>query len=351
MPVASTVASGGPYVLPTDSVLGQGPADTIGFFNGTPVPQMLQGTLFGTNGLLNVYAVSASPASVAPNTTQESSITATGAASTDMVVAAIKPTSQAGLAVGTARVSGTNTVQVSFGNFTGSTITPTTTETYLIVTAPAAMQYTASLSPASVAASTTVEQTFAIPGVQMGMVIAVNKPTVQAGLLVTGARVVSAGNVGVTFANVTGSAITPTAAQTYKFFAAQGLKLQPVMTNLQVSVSPASVAANTTAEQTFTVNGVVSGQPIAVTDTSGFPSGLCLVGARASAANTIALNFGNATAGALTPPALVLQIGYFPDPAPASGSSNSQLATIAVDFAAESSRLGLTSPQNTAGIL
>lgn len=74
------------------------------------------------------------------------------------------------------------------------------------------------LSPASVAANTSAEQTFAVPGVRLDdAVVAVNKPTAQAGLGIVGMRVPSEGNVAVTFMNTTADAIVPTASQSYTF--------------------------------------------------------------------------------------------------------------------------------------
>jgi hypothetical protein len=75
----------------------------------------------------------------------------------------------------------------------------------------------AALSPAEVAANTTAEQIFALDGVYAGDVVAVNKPTAQAGLGIAGVRVSSTGNVGINFANATAAPITPTASQIYSF--------------------------------------------------------------------------------------------------------------------------------------
>lgn len=74
---------------------------------------------------------------------------------------------------------------------------------------------TAKLSPASVAANTTAEQTFTVSGVQVGDFVDVNKPTAQAGLGIVGARVSAANTLAITFSNNTASPITPTAAETY----------------------------------------------------------------------------------------------------------------------------------------
>jgi len=74
-------------------------------------------------------------------------------------------------------------------------------------------------SPAQVAANTTAERAFTVPGVQLGtdFVLSVTKPTAQAGLALGGARVSAADQVSVVFINATSGAITPTASQTYTF--------------------------------------------------------------------------------------------------------------------------------------
>ena len=71
------------------------------------------------------------------------------------------------------------------------------------------------LTPAAVAANTTAEQIFAVAGLATTDVVNVNKATSQAGLGIVGVRVSSAGNIGITFANVTAAAITPTATEVY----------------------------------------------------------------------------------------------------------------------------------------
>ena len=357
MPVATDVTTTAVRQLSdgntAGTVLGQSAADNISFFNASPVPQILQGVLAGANGLLKVYATSQSPAAVTANTTSEVSMTVTGIAAGDIVVAIVKPTSQAGLAVGTARTSTTNTVAASFGNLTGSTITPTTTEVYYVVTASAALGFTATLSPTAVAAATVVEQQFTIDTtvpshLEVGMVVSVNKPTLQAGLLISDARVVSEGIVGITFMNVTtNTTITPTAAESYSFFAARGLRIQPVMERLQVTLTPVAVAANTTAEQTFTVTGLIANTAVEVNKPS-VTTGLAIVGARVSAANTLAINYGNVTAASITPPSEVYTIGFFPNVAPASGSSNTQLAQMGVEAGHGMSYMGLLSSDATA---
>lgn len=68
------------------------------------------------------------------------------------------------------------------------------------------------------------------------------------------------------------------------------------------SLDVASVAANTTAEQTFTVTGLTTGDKVFVNKPAA-TAGLGIVNARVSAADTLALTFVNATAGAIDPAA------------------------------------------------
>jgi hypothetical protein len=71
----------------------------------------------------------------------------------------------------------------------------------------------------------------------------------------------------------------------------------------RVSITPASVAANTTAEQTFAVTGVKTGDIVYVTDAIAGTAGLAIAGARVTAADTVGIRWVNNTAGALVPSA------------------------------------------------
>lgn len=66
------------------------------------------------------------------------------------------------------------------------------------------------------------------------------------------------------------------------------------------TLTPASVAANTSAEETFTVTGLAVGDDVVVNGPAP-TAGTGIVNARVSATNTLALTFGNFTGGALTP--------------------------------------------------
>lgn len=86
----------------------------------------------------------------------------------------------------------------------------------------------ATLSPAAVAANTTAEQTFTVNGLATSatngsvindVILAINKPTAQAGLGIVGFRVSAANTLAVTFSNNTAGSITPTASEVYSIVA------------------------------------------------------------------------------------------------------------------------------------
>lgn len=304
------------------TLLGINPSDKIAFFGSTPVIQPAsRGGKSGQIGTVTVYATTQSPTSVAINTAAEQALTVTGVATGQLVIVN-KPTAQAGLIVGTARVSASNTIQITLGNDTAAVITPTASETYLVTAIPANMVTTAVLSPAAVGPNTTSTQFFAVPDVGLNASVAVNKPTAQAGLIIVGADSTSAGILSITFANLTAATITPTAAESYLVFCVQGIQLQAVESVISATLIPVAVAPNTSAEQTFTVPGLPSGVPVIVNKPSA-QNGLSIGGSRVSAANTLAITYVNNTAATITPTAAeAYTVGFFPGTVPAAGSSS-----------------------------
>lgn len=77
-----------------------------------------------------------------------------------------------------------------------------------------------------------------------------------------------------------------------------------------LSLTPVSVAAATVAEQTFTVTGLTVGDDVFVNNPA-TATAVGIVGARVSAADTLALRYVNPTAGALVPTAGVHDIIAF----------------------------------------
>jgi hypothetical protein len=79
--------------------------------------------------------------------------------------------------------------------------------------------YSATLSPVFVAANTSAEQTFTVAGLRTSDIVAVNKPTAQAGLAIAGVRVSATDTLAITFGNLTAASVTPTASQVYTILA------------------------------------------------------------------------------------------------------------------------------------
>jgi hypothetical protein len=71
---------------------------------------------------------------------------------------------------------------------------------------------------------------------------------------------------------------------------------------ISVTLTPAAIVLNTTAEQTFTVNGLLAGDVVCVNKPTA-QAGLGIVGSRVSAANTLGITFSNNTASSITPTA------------------------------------------------
>lgn len=70
---------------------------------------------------------------------------------------------------------------------------------------------------------------------------------------------------------------------------------------VDVTLDPESVSANTTEEQTFTVEGAREGDGVIVTKPT-HTAGLGIANARVSATDTVAITYMNATGSAIDPP-------------------------------------------------
>lgn len=79
---------------------------------------------------------------------------------------------------------------------------------------------------------------------------------------------------------------------------------------LTMTLNVAAIAANTSAEQTFTVRGLKSNDFIAVSKPS-LHAGSVVGNARVSAKDTLAIQFINATGSPIVPGAEVWNIFYF----------------------------------------
>ena len=101
-----------------------------------------------------------------------------------------------------------------------SSVLPDTTQSP-IGNVQEAWSITATLSPVSVAANTTAEQTFAVLGLLTTDYVAVNKPTTDAGVGIVGSRVSAAGVLALAFVNATAAAVTPTSSEVYRIYVAR----------------------------------------------------------------------------------------------------------------------------------
>lgn len=103
--------------------------------NADVAPQLRNALLLS---LPQVRRITISPALIGQGTSAEQTFTCNGVQVGDFVSAS-KPTVQAGLSIGGTRVTAANTIGILFVNTpsAGGNITPTASETYLVLHAPA----------------------------------------------------------------------------------------------------------------------------------------------------------------------------------------------------------------------
>lgn len=282
---------------------------------------------YGIVALRGLPSLSAtlSPAAVAPNVTAEQQFSVPGLRTgTKALVQVSKPTAQAGLDIVGCRSVSDGILGITFVNVTAATITPTASESYTIWecggldVASNLVEYQSLQSPVAVANATSAEQGLTVTGLgTTDTIVGVSKPTAQAGIGLVGWRVSAANTLGLTFMNATAATVTPTASEIYEVVAYRAAPVAPLVVYNQ-TLTPTSVAANTTAEQTFTVTGLVAGSPVWVNKPS-WTNGLGVAGVRVSAANTLAITFANSTASAIVPPSEAYVIGNFQSPIPDAG--------------------------------
>ena len=81
----------------------------------------------------------------------------------------------------------------------------------------------------------------------------------------------------------------------------------PKVQTFSVTINPTAVSANTTSNQTFTVTGLTTNDRVVVNKPT-HTAGLVLGNAYCSAANTLAITFGNLTAGSIDPPSEIYRV-------------------------------------------
>ena len=270
-----------------------------------------------------------SPAAVASASTVEQQFAVTGLPA-GFLVQVNKPTGQTGLDIGGCRVVSNNVLGITFVNPTSAAITPTSAEVYNIVALPGLdavnndvfyginIGVTGSQTVGMVVASSGTSNT--LTGLATtDSIVSIYKPTIQAAATSSGVPVaiISAANTLGLYYQSTGS-WTPTSSEVY---GVRTTKIAPVapLGIYNPSLAPASVAANTCAEQTFTVTGLISASAVWINKPS-WTSGLAILGVRISATNTLAINFANLTSSAIVPPAESYLVGNFQAPLPGAGN-------------------------------
>ena len=309
---------------------------------------------YGTVALrgLNSVTSALTPASVASNTTAEQLFTVTVRAGE--LVSVNKATSQPGLAIAGVRVAGANSLGITFMNTTAGPLTPTAAQTYTVIslggldaTNNEVLFQVSGAAQASLAVVTNAASTLTITNIGVtDTVLGIQRPTNQLGLITAGGFVSAAGVAAVVFANfTTASFLTPTANEVYSVKIWRAAPVAPLRLYTP-SLTPSSVAANTTAEQGFTVTGLVASSPVWVNKPTS-QIGLGILGCRVSAADTLAITFANCTSTAITPTAAeTYTVGNFQMPIDVGGNSIIQSANLAIQQAntlANATRSGLVS--------
>lgn len=274
--------------------------------------------LYGVVALRGFNKVSGvlTPASVLSASVVEQQFAMTGLRAGELVQVS-KPTNQLGLDIAGCRVVSNNVLGVSFINATAGPLTPTAGETYTVICLGGidamnndVLYQVSAGATATIASSTTVTAAITLSNLAVGdMVVGIQKPTGQAGLLTGSAFVSSVGKLCVTFSGQAAGGITPTANEVYGVATKRPNPVAPLLIYSQ-TLTPASVAANTTAEQSFAVTGVPLSTAVWVNGPAQTPN-VGIMGCRVSSLNNIGITFANPTAAALTPASGVYVIGNF----------------------------------------
>lgn len=284
--------------------------------------------IVGIRGLPTVTAT-LTPAAVPANSVIEQQFAVTGLPA-GMLVQVNKPTNQTGLDIMGCRVVSSNVLGITYGNVTAASITPTAAESYTVYALAGLDAINSQISYGfNVGTVGAIGPGLVVTGgnttltglLATDSITSIGKPTAQAAATnaaVPEFGIPTAGVLTLYYAGI-GTGATPTASEVYAV-TTQRLNPAAPLLNYSASLAPVSVAANTTAVQTFTVTGLIAGTPVWVNKPSA-TSGLGIVGVYVSAANTLAIVYGNSTANAIVPPAETYLIGNFQTPAPGTGNS------------------------------
>lgn len=308
--------------------------------------------IVSTRGVPTISAT-LSPAAVAPNSTIEQQFTITPTAASPQgiipgsLVQVSKPTQQAGLDIVGVRAVSNNVVGVTFANVTAATITPTASESYTFQSLQALdahnnfMLFTINGGAVgAVAAGVSATGGNTVFTGALATDVPVGGPLAPTGANNGGAATNAASpafsiitaNALTMWFNVIGTGSTPTANVYWDQLVFRLNPAAPLVLYSQ-TLTPTSVAANTTAEQTFTVTGLLA-NTLAWVNKPSWTSGLGIAGVRISAANTLAINFINTSSAAIVPPSETYVIGNFQQQAPTPTTSNTTGGAVTQQVAA-----------------
>ena len=240
----------------------------------------------------------------------------------------VKPTCDAGVAICNVRIPAKGQIAITYVNPTAAAVTPTS-EAYKILAlsdVPAIYNIVSygviATSIGTFASITSSEATLTVTGLlATDIVVGVQKPALTAGLGLANARA-AANALYVGMINATTGTLTPTTTEIYGVTVLTQCPVTPFKI-FRALLTPASVAATVSAEQTFTVTGLTYTNSSAATVVVSKPThqfGLAIAGCRVSASDTLAINFMNVSAAAIVPTAETYDIGCFNVPGP--GTSN-----------------------------
>ena len=290
----------------------------------------------------DVLTPSLSPVAVPANSASEQTFSVPGLGA-GFLVQVMKPAAQAGLDLGGCRVVTDNVLGITFINATAAAITPTAAETYSVWATPGFDAINNDVfygfnvgTVGAIGAGIVVTggATTLTGMLATDIITGIQKPTAQAvatNYAIPAYGIPTADTLTLYFAGV-GTGMTPTASEVYGIRTARLNPAAPLVVFTQ-SLAPVSVAALTTAEQTFSItspNTLIAGSVVWVNKSSS-TAGLAIVGMRVSAANTLALTYANMTGTAIVPPTETYTIGNFQVPAPGAGNVVYQGVAMALD--------------------
>lgn len=274
------------------------------------------------------------PVAAPPQSTQEVIVSVgTNVALPGYAVIVNKPTAQttAGSTVVVptmaARIIGAGQVGITIGN-PGTTAAGFTaaSEAYQFAFLPQItattpfMVYGVPAGQNSVTASSIIEATSAITGLK-GSDVAVgwtSGATTQVSTAVIGMRVTSAGVMGVKYMAPNG-AQTPTSNEVYAVTILRQTPLNPVQMYYP-TLNATTCAASTTVEATTTVTGLLVSSSVIVNKPTYTP-GIAILNARVSAADTLAVTYGNFTTSSISVPAETYTVANVQIQGPGTGAA------------------------------